>query len=122
VQRNARIDEYYAAIAEISVTRPTAHWLAICEEHDIPATAFSVLETLHEHPHLAAVGMFQPAEHPSEGAIRYARPPTRFERTPASIRRPAPLLGEHSGEILAEAGYDADAITGFIASGVVKVA
>lgn len=122
VQRNARIDEYYAAIAEISVTRPTAHWLAICEAHDIPATAFSALETLHEHPHLAAVGLFQAAEHPTEGAIRYARPPARFERTPASVRRPAPLLGEHSAEILAEAGYDAAAIAGFIASGVVKAA
>ncbi|HYZ33531.1 MAG TPA: CoA transferase, partial [Crenalkalicoccus sp.] len=95
VQRNANIDRIYAALREIAPARSTAEWLAICEELDIPAAAFSTLETLAGHPHLAAVGMFRTLEHPSEGAVRYARPATKFSDTPAEIRRPPPLLGEH---------------------------
>jgi formyl-CoA transferase len=44
-------------------------------------------------------------EHPLAGRIRYARPAARFERTPAELRRPAPALGQHNREILAENGY-----------------
>lgn len=121
VRRNANIDQVYAATAEIARTRTTAEWLALCEELDIPATAFSRLEEVAEHPHLKAVGMFQTMEHPSEGTIRYARPPTRFARTPASVRRPAPRLGEHSAEVLSELGYDEATIRDLAARGVVKI-
>ncbi|MBL6456199.1 CoA transferase [Belnapia sp. T6] len=105
VQRNANIDAVYAAMAEIAVTRTTAEWLALCEEHDIPATGFTRLEELTEHPHLKAVGMFEMHDHPTEGRIRMAKPPTRFEKTPANIRRLAPRLGEHTREVLGELGF-----------------
>jgi formyl-CoA transferase len=61
---------------------------------------------LPEHPHLKAVGLFERIAHPSEGAIVAVRPPTRFARTPAALRRPAPGLGEHNDEVMREAGYD----------------
>ncbi len=121
VARNANIDKVYAAVAEIARTRTTAEWLALCEELDIPATAFSRVEDLASHPHLAAVGMFQAMEGTSEGTWRYARPPTRFDRTPANVRRPPPRLGEHSAEVLAELGYDAAEMRDLAARGVVKL-
>ncbi len=121
VQRNANIDKVYAATAEISRTRTTAEWLRLCEELDIPATAFSRLEDVLEHPHLKAVGMFRTMEHPTEGTVRAARPPTRFAATPASIRRHAPRLGEHSAEVLREIGYDEAAIRDLAARKVIRL-
>ena len=90
--------------------RTTAEWLALCEEHDIPATGFTRIEEVIEHPHLKAVEMFAMHDHPTEGRIRIAKPPTRFERTPANIRSMAPRLGEHTEEVLAELGFSAEAI------------
>jgi formyl-CoA transferase len=105
VKRNANIDAVYAAMAEIAQGRTTAEWLALCEQHDIPATGFTRIEEVTKHPHLKAVGMFEEHDHPSEGRIRMAKPPTRFERTPANIRRLAPRLGEHTLEVLQELGF-----------------
>ncbi len=72
-----------------------------------------------KHPQLEAVGLFQKAEHPSEGPIRYVRPPTKFAETPASVRAPAPHLGEHSRDILTEVGYGGNEIDALISEGAV---
>lgn len=122
VKRNANIERVYAATAEIAQTRTTAEWLALCDRHDIPATAFTRLEDAPEHPHLKAVGMFQLHEHPTEGTIRSTRPPTKFTKTPANVRRLAPRLGEHSRELLVELGYDEAAIRALAEQGAVKLA
>jgi formyl-CoA transferase len=122
VKRNANIDRVYARTAEISATRSTAAWLELCEKLDIPATAFCHLNELPEHPHLKAVGMFQTMEHPSEGTVRTTRPPTRFMKTPANIRRLAPRLGEHSAELLDELGYARSEIEDLAARKVIRCA
>jgi formyl-CoA transferase len=103
--RNANNARLYAAVQAITPERTTAAWMAICHERDIPATPIYTLEQLPEHPQLKAVGLFQMAEHPSEGAVRYVRPATKFAGSPAAIRRHAPAHGQHTDEILREAGY-----------------
>jgi formyl-CoA transferase len=103
--RNANNAKLYTAVQAITPTKTTAEWMAICHARDIPATPIYALEDLPSHPQLAAVGLFQMAEHPSEGAVRYVRPATKFAQTPAAIRLHAPLHGEHTDEILREAGY-----------------
>ncbi len=119
-ERNANIKALYAELAQIAVTRTTAEWMALCEELDIPATPIYALDDLPEHPHLKAVELFQTAEHPSEGPIRYVRPTTLFESTPAAVRRQAPTLGQHSSEILLEAGLGQDEIDALTQQGVVR--
>ena len=105
VARNANIVSMYADMAASTRLRTTAEWMRLCGELDIPATPIYSLDDLPEHPQLKAVGAFQAAEHPSEGAIRYMNPPTKFSGTPATVRRHAPQLGQHTAEILAGAGY-----------------
>jgi formyl-CoA transferase len=119
VTRNANIQKLYAALAEITATKTTAEWMRICGELDIPATPIYSLDELPEHPQLKATKLFQTMRHPSEGMIRYVRPPTKFAASPASVRRPAPHVGEHSEELLHEAGFAANEIANLLASKVV---
>ena len=103
--RNQNNPKLYAAMRAITATRTTAEWMAVCADCDIPATPIYRLDQLPEHPQLKAVGLFETAEHKSEGTIRMVRPPTKFAQTLAAIRSLAPALGEHTREILREAGF-----------------
>lgn len=103
-QRNAHIRALYQHLAEITPTRTTKAWMALFETLDIPATPIYAPDELLAHPHLEAVGLFQQTEHPTEGPLREMRPTTRFSATPLSLRRHAPTLGEHTDEVLREAG------------------
>jgi formyl-CoA transferase len=84
--------------------------MKLLHELDIPATPVYGLDDLPKHPQLVASGLFQTAEHPTEGTVRYTRPPTKFAASPASVRRMAPTLGQHNDELMREAGLDAAAI------------
>ena len=70
-----------------------------------------------QHPQVRENRIVVETEHPVAGPLRQARPAAQFSATPAAIRRGAPLLGEHSQEILAELGYSAVEIAEFQAGG-----
>ena len=105
VARARNIDQIYDRMRDIAATRTTAEWEALLLRLDVPHTAFTKLTEVAEQPHLKAVGMFPELDHPTEGKIRQARPPARFSESPAGIHRMPPRLGEHTREILREAGY-----------------
>ncbi|HET9076976.1 MAG TPA: CoA transferase [Acidimicrobiales bacterium] len=87
----------------------TSEWLAFFREHDVPAAEVGRLDDLIEE---------LPVEvHPHAGGYRLIPPAVRFAASPQSVRRPAPLIGEHTEEVLAEAGYDAQGIASLRASG-----
>jgi len=100
--------ELNALVASVIATRTTEAWLALLKPLAIPATRTNRLDELEADPHLAAVGFFERYEHPHAGPYRTTKPPVRFSATPASVRRHAPLLGEHTAEVLAEAPGDGD--------------
>ncbi len=118
-QRAKNIGRLYALMRDIAPSRTTGEWEALLLELDIPHSAFTRLDELREQPHLKAVALFQELEHPTEGTILQARPPVRFSASPAGIDRLPPRLGEHTRELLAEAGYAADAIDRLVQAGVV---
>jgi crotonobetainyl-CoA:carnitine CoA-transferase CaiB-like acyl-CoA transferase len=89
-------------LAEQLPHRTCAEWLAALHRVDIPACPVNSIEALLEDPHLTAVRFFEPAVHPTEGHLTVCRFPVQFSRSPASVRRLAPNLGEHNAEVLAE--------------------
>lgn len=116
-RRIKNIDATYEETGKIMATRTTQAWLDILGDSSVPTMVVNSLEDLMTDPHLEAVGFWESIDHPTEGKLRAARFPINFAKTPASIRRYPPLLGEHSREILAEAGLDDEAIDKLIAAG-----
>jgi crotonobetainyl-CoA:carnitine CoA-transferase CaiB-like acyl-CoA transferase len=105
--RDQHVNERLEMTQTVLRTRTTAEWMSLLEAHDVPcAPALKRSEVIH-HPQVQASGTVVEVEHHAAGKLRQARPPGRFDRTPASIRRGAPLLGEHNDEILRELGYSA---------------
>jgi len=115
--RTKHYSEVYKIVADILATRGTADWLALLSEHDIPCVPLHDLNDLIDDPHLAAVGFFQSMNHPSEGAIRLTGIPSRWSETQPAITAHPPLLGEHSVEVLREAGFSETEIAVLCAEG-----
>jgi crotonobetainyl-CoA:carnitine CoA-transferase CaiB-like acyl-CoA transferase len=77
----------------------TKEWISFCNRIDIPVAPVNSLEDLFSDPHLSAVGMFSQREHPTEGTVNVPRFPVSFSKTPGTVRKLAPNLGEHTAEI-----------------------
>ena len=110
----------YAMIAEEIKTRSTAFWLEALEKGDIPVQRMNSLDDIVNDPHLNAIGYLKLVEHPSEGRIRMLEVPSEWSETRPEYRRPAPRLGEHTREVLREAGLGDDKIEAMLASGAAK--
>ena len=118
--RSRNIAEVYAFVAEQLVTRTSAEWLRLFAEADIPATPLNTLDDLIADPHLHATAFFCNEEHPSEGTLRTMAVPSSWSESQPERRLPAPRLGEHSLEILREAGVSEDDIAAMLASGATR--
>ena len=115
--RLKNINESYRVTGEIIARRSRDEWLQLLGDTKVPMMVVNSLDELVDDPHLVATGFWQEMDHPTEGRIRLSSPPMNFSRTPASIRRHAPRLGENTREVLAEAGISGDQINSMVAAG-----
>jgi len=120
--RLKHIEILYEELGKIATTRTSAEWLVELDRRNIPGMVVNSLESLLRDPHLEATGFWQIMEHPTEGTLRLPGIPAAYSKTPASIRRLPPRLGEHSVEILREAGLGATEIDALLASGATREA
>jgi crotonobetainyl-CoA:carnitine CoA-transferase CaiB-like acyl-CoA transferase len=112
-------DELIPILAERFATEPSSTWLQRLDDAGIPAGPILDLPAAFASPQAAAVGARVPLEHPTLGRVDQVGIPFELSSTPASIRTPPPLLGEHTDQILAELGYDGPAVAALRAGRVV---
>ncbi|MCA9505689.1 MAG: CoA transferase [Spirochaetaceae bacterium] len=90
--------------ADVLRTRTTAEWLELLDREQVPCAPILPLSEVIRHPQVVENGLLFESEHPVAGRLRQPRAAARFDRTPTAYERPAPRLGEHTQEILAELG------------------
>ena len=118
--RSRNIDHVYGVLAQIFEERPTDEWERLLEAADIPYMPMHDLQSILKDPHLVATGFFTTMEHPSEGTIRnIGMPMTWTNSTPAPVR-PAPRHGEHTREVLLQAGFSAEEVDALCAAGAAR--
>ena len=111
--------EAWAAVAEIFRSRTREQWRAFADEHDCCIEPVLDLDEALESDLVREREMVVEVEQPQIGPVRLLGAPVKLSRTPARPDRPAPAFGEHTDEVLAEAGYTEDEIAAMKESGVV---
>ena len=118
--QTARANNYdvaYSLLADIVASRTTNEWVALCEAHEIPCQRINSIDDILTDPHLNEIGFFQEVSHPTEGRIRQMRHAARWSSVDMDTRYLPPQIGQHSEEVLKEAGYTAAEISSLFTSG-----
>ncbi len=105
-------------IGKTMASRTSEEWLPVLEEAGVPAGPIFDMADVWSNEHVRAREMDVVLDHPTAGEIHNIGVPVKLSRTPGQITTAAPTLGQHTEEILAEAGCDADEIAALIADGV----
>ncbi len=92
--------ELIALLSETFLQRDNQTWFKLLTEAEIPCAPVQTIDQVFQAPQVLHRNMLMEVEHPTAGKVRMAGIPVKFSVTPASVRIPPPLLGEHSGEIL----------------------
>lgn len=110
-------NELLAFVASVIAQRTTREWLDTFRRESIPAMPVNTIESLFDDPHLRATGFFEEVEHPTEGRLKLAQQGLHFSGGRGPLRH-APRLGEHTRELLAQAGYGEGEIERLLNEGV----
>jgi len=100
--KGTRVGIYYEMLREAALAHTTEEWMKLGDEHRIPIMRANGLDEVLDDPHLKAVDFFQMREHPSEGKYRAMKPPVKFSKTPATIRRDPPRPGQDTKEVMGD--------------------
>ncbi|WP_075220233.1 CaiB/BaiF CoA transferase family protein [Acuticoccus yangtzensis] len=106
-----------ATLEPLFAPKTTDEWLAAMEAAGVPAGPVLSIMEMHADPHVLARDMVVELDHPVAGPTKAIGLPIKFSDTPGKVVRPAPRLGEHTAEVLAEAGFDAAAIDRITSAG-----
>ncbi|WP_245972340.1 CaiB/BaiF CoA transferase family protein [Rhodovulum iodosum] len=119
--RMVNLDALVTVLSEHLETRETADWLTRMEAAGLPAGPVLTITEMHADPQAQARDMIVTTDHPAAGAVKSIGLPVKFSATPGVIDRPAPRLGEHGREILAEIGYGGAEIDQMLAGGALVI-
>ena len=119
--RAASTPELYEILAAVFATRPRGEWLGLLEAARVPCGPIQERDETFDDPQLRANGVFVPTQHPALGQVDFTAPPFAFsgEDSDGWLRRPAPLPGEHTLEVLAGLGYGPDEAESLLDRGAV---
>ena len=117
--RQENPDAAYGSLATVIAERTTAEWMELCLEIGIPVAPVPALDDIVADPERHR-GVLQDAVHPVVGPYRQIKPPVAYSDSPMSVRRPAPLVGEHTVELLTELGLSAENIEVLLESGAAR--
>ncbi|HVJ74664.1 MAG TPA: CoA transferase [Casimicrobiaceae bacterium] len=120
--RMANLDALVALMDRVLATGTRAHWIAAFDAAGVPVGPVNTMNEALADPQALARGMIVDLVHPQAGATKALGCPVHFSATPTAVTRPAPMLGEHTREVLAQAGYSDADIEAFVAEGVVAAA
>ena len=99
----ARVKNRQALIAtlqEVFLTKAYEEWEELLLKHGIPVGAINTIDHVVEHPQVKARGMIVESDHPVAGKVKIVGVPVKLSETPGAVREPAPLLGQHTDEVL----------------------
>ncbi|MEM7774375.1 MAG: CoA transferase [Pseudomonadota bacterium] len=117
--RMAHLDELVAALAPHFKARSTEDWLVALDAGGVPAGPVLSIRDMHAHPQTQARDMVPTVSHPVAGDIQTIGLPVKFSGSPGAVTDPAPRLGEHTREVLAEFGYATSEVDALIDAGAV---
>lgn len=104
ISRLTNVDALLDEIDDILLTRTNDEWLARFVREGVPCAVVASLDAVIADPQLVALDALEESVHPTCGPMRQPRPPLRLHDTPLVISRAAPLLGEHTNDVLSELG------------------
>ncbi|MCY4578611.1 MAG: CoA transferase, partial [Chloroflexi bacterium] len=104
-ERMVSIDALTPIMEETFRTQTTAHWVEALEKAGVPCGPIYNIEQVYADPHVQSREMAVELEHPKSGSIRNIGVAVKLHDTPGSVRTPAPILGQHSEEVLDQYGY-----------------
>ncbi len=120
--RDQNADERLQQIQEVLYGKTAAEWLQIFDDAGVPSAPVLTRKQMIQHPQVEASGIVVEHDHPHAGRLRQARPAARFEGTPTTIRNGAPLLGEHTYDVLGELGYSEAEIAAMVEARILHAA
>jgi crotonobetainyl-CoA:carnitine CoA-transferase CaiB-like acyl-CoA transferase len=116
--RLQHLDKAYESLGRIMLEKTTAEWLELARRLGIPAGPVPSVAELVDDP-ARHRGVLRENDHPVAGRYRQISPAARFSRTPASVRRPAPLIGQDTVSVLEELGLSGQEVESLVQAGAV---